>query len=168
MKLILDVTPFPDSPLTETTRKCPNLLPFIKGSEMFGSWCKTDCLYCMFPIGRYLTLSADDSFPKNPEKTLSVGCIFNNPECAGQESKHIPVREMVSAGFNIPTKRWLFLYMDKNTGNTLQTSTISGRTHGRKDHDFNMECYFDNSAVWTWYYSFPNAISAKIQMQSYP
>ena len=34
--------------------------------------------------------------------------------------------------------------MDKNTGNTLQTSTISGRTHIRKDHDFNMECYFDN------------------------
>lgn len=25
--------------------------------------------------------------------------------------------------------------MDKNTGNTLQTSTISGRTHIRKDHD---------------------------------
>ena len=33
--------------------------------------------------------------------------------------------------------------MDKNTGNTLQTSTISGRTHIRKDHDFNMECYYD-------------------------
>ena len=34
----------------------------------------------MFPIGRYLTLSADDSFLKNPEE-LSVGYIFNNPEC---------------------------------------------------------------------------------------
>ena len=31
--------------------------------------------------------------------------------------------------------------MDKNTGNPQQTSTISGRTHIRKDHDFNMECY---------------------------
>lgn len=34
----------------------------------------------MFPIGRYLALPADSNFPENPEE-MSVGYIFNNPEC---------------------------------------------------------------------------------------
>ena len=55
----------------------------------------------MFPIGRYLTLSADDSFPKNPEE-LSVGYIFNNPECGDGIETHT-VREWFRS-FNIPLK----------------------------------------------------------------
>ena len=55
----------------------------------------------MFPIGRYLTLSADDSFTKNPEE-LSVGYIFNNPECGDGIETHT-VREWFRS-FNIPLK----------------------------------------------------------------
>lgn len=61
----------------------------------------------MFPIGRYLTLSADDSFPKNPEE-LSVGYIFNNPECGDGIETHT-VREWFRS-FNIPLKMTISLH----------------------------------------------------------
>ena len=55
----------------------------------------------MFPIGRYLPLPADDDFPENPEK-MSVGYIFNNPECGDGSATHT-VREGFH-DFNIPLK----------------------------------------------------------------
>lgn len=55
----------------------------------------------MFPIGRYLPLPADDDFPENPEK-MSVGYIFNNPECGDGSETHT-VREWFH-DFNIPLK----------------------------------------------------------------
>lgn len=45
----------------------------------------------MFPIGRYVSLPTDREFPENPEE-LSVGYIFNNPEC-GDETETHTVRE---------------------------------------------------------------------------
>ena len=55
----------------------------------------------MFPIGRYLSLPADSNFPENPEE-MSVGYIFNNPECGDGLEIHT-VREWFH-DFNIPLK----------------------------------------------------------------
>ena len=45
----------------------------------------------MFPIGRYLALPSDGIFPENPEE-LSVGYVFNDPECGDRSETHT-VRE---------------------------------------------------------------------------
>ena len=53
----------------------------------------------MFPIGRYLALPSDGIFPENPEE-LSVGYVFNDPECGDGSETHT-VREWFHK-FNIP------------------------------------------------------------------
>ena len=55
----------------------------------------------MFPIGRYLALPSDGIFPENPEE-LSVGYVFNDPECGDRSETHT-VREWFHK-FNIPLK----------------------------------------------------------------
>ena len=55
----------------------------------------------MFPIGRYLALPSDGIFPENPEE-LSVGYVFNDPECGDGSETHT-VREWFHK-FNIPLK----------------------------------------------------------------
>ena len=55
----------------------------------------------MFPIGRYLSLPTDSDFPESPDE-MSVGYIFNNPEC-GDEAETHTVRNWFR-DFNIPLK----------------------------------------------------------------
>lgn len=54
----------------------------------------------MFPIGRYLALPSDGIFPENPEE-LSVGYVFNDPECGDRSETHT-VREWFHKFGSIP------------------------------------------------------------------
>lgn len=72
----------------------------------------------MFPIGRYLALPSDGIFPENPEE-LSVGYVFNDPECGDGSETHT-VREWFHK-FNIPLKDDYFF-----VNNPVPVSLLSG------------------------------------------
>lgn len=79
----------------------------------------------MFPIGRYVSLPTDREFPENPEE-LSVGYIFNNPEC-GDETETHTVREWFR-DFNIPLKDVYFFTWSKTQ------ATLCKHLHFLEEH----------------------------------
>lgn len=79
----------------------------------------------MFPIGRYLALPADGAFPENPEK-LSVGYIFNNPECGDGSEAHT-VREWFH-NFDIPVEDEYFFTWTKTQ------ATLCKHLHFLEEH----------------------------------
>lgn len=55
----------------------------------------------MFPIGRYLALPSDGIFPENPEE-LSVGYVFNDPECGDGSDEYSNAIVHAFQGFRAP------------------------------------------------------------------
>ena len=72
--------------------------PLLKNQKMFGTRCKTRSLCYSFCWSSSFLL---DVFFRNPEE-LSVGYVFNDPECGDRSETHT-VREWFHK-FNIPLK----------------------------------------------------------------
>lgn len=79
----------------------------------------------MFPIGRYLALPTDGDVPENPEE-LSVGYIFNNPECGDGSETHT-VREWFH-NFDIPVEDEYFFTWTKTQ------ATLCKHLHFLEEH----------------------------------
>ena len=80
----------------------------------------------MFPIGRYLALPSDGIFPENPEE-LSVGYVFNDPECGDGSETHT-VREWFHK-FNIPLKDDYFFALQITLKRNASSATAERLFH---------------------------------------